>query len=141
MTNGKSRQGIERSNRWQSLLLARGLLDATPAKQAGLRVTRLELSPGRIAAGVADKNLGDCDVAVDMPVWRDEQWTGVIDLLSSQALYAAQMLAGDFPDALEATLQQEGLALLPAQHEAVIASCTCCDAPQSGPEQPAGHVS
>ena len=102
--------GIARSNRWQSLLLARGLLDATP--RAGHRVKRIEISPGLTATVVADKH-GDCEVTLETPMWQDEQWTSAIDSLSRQALFAAQMLAGDFPDALEATLQAEGLSLLP----------------------------
>lgn len=128
MIEEHKRQRDERSRKWQKLLMERNLLDPdSSATSIPLRVTRLEMRPGRIAAGIADERSGDCDVTIEMPIWQDEQWAHVLDLLSRQALYAAQMLAGDFPDELEPTLQEEGLSLLPAPHESVEASCTCCE--------------
>ena len=102
------------------------MTDASETTPTGIRVTRLEMGPGRITAALADRQLGECEVTVEMPSWRDEQWTDVIDLLSRQALYAAQLLASDFPDDLEPVLHKQGLSLFPDDDEVVHASCTCC---------------
>ncbi|MFN2201584.1 MAG: hypothetical protein ACK2UO_10270 [Caldilineaceae bacterium] len=127
MNSTYSELGKEREQRWRRLFRDRGLMsDAAETTSSGLRVTRLELGPGRISAAVADKQLGECEVTVEMPSWRDEQWADVIDLLSRQALYAAQLLASDFPDDLESMLFQQGLSLFPADNENVYARCTCC---------------
>lgn len=123
------RYGDGRSWRWQTLLKQRGLLaDGGGSPASGLRIKRIEMGPGQITATVLHDRQGECDVSVEMSVWQDEEWASVIGCLSRQALFVAQMLAGDLPDELEATLQAEGLALLPAPQETVTAFCSCCQA-------------
>jgi uncharacterized Zn finger protein len=127
----------DRSSKWRAMLAAHGLSHSDEVgKKSGQRVTRLEVTPGRISASVDDRNSGPCEVTVDLPVWTDEQWADVIDLLSRQALYAAHMLAGDFSDALEPSLQEAGLSLLPSPQETISAVCTCCEAQPGGPPCP-----
>lgn len=139
MSDAQSMQARDRSTKWQAMWVERGLMQPGPAdKRTVQRITRLELGPGRISADVVDKQTGPCTLLVDLPVWSDEQWSDVIDLLSRQALYAAQMLAGDFPDALEPTLHQEGLSLLPAPQERVTVSCTCDEF--VSPQTPCPHL-
>lgn len=48
-----------------------------------------------------------------MPVLTDEQWQQVTDALSAQALYVAQLLAGNVPPELEQIFGQAGVTLLP----------------------------
>jgi uncharacterized Zn finger protein len=128
----------KRSQRWLALFRERGLIrDEAALVSSGLRIKRLEMSSGQITAAVSDDEIGACDVVVELPIWQDEQWASAIDSLSRQALFVAQMLAGDMPDELEQALQAEGLALLPAQHETVTASCSCCEQTS----RPCRHVS
>jgi uncharacterized Zn finger protein len=79
----------------------------------GCRVKRLEVTPGLLAAQVQDRELGLCGVEIRVPVLTDEQWQQVTDALSAQALYVAQLLAGNVPPELEQIFGQAGVTLLP----------------------------
>ena len=102
------------SRRWLTLLNQMGLV--SPNDSVGLRgcrVKRLEVTPGLLAAQVQDRELGLCGVEIRVPVLTDEQWQQVTDALSAQALYVAQLLAGNVPPELEQIFGQAGVALLP----------------------------
>lgn len=102
------------SRRWLTLLNQMGLV--SPNDSVGLRgcrVKRLEVTPGLLAAQVQDRELGLCGVEIRVPVLTDEQWQQVTDALSAQALYVAQLLAGNVPPELEQIFDQAGVTLLP----------------------------
>ena len=102
------------AQRWQKLLQEQGIdgnRDANALR--GVRVKRLELTPGCIDAQVQDRELGAVKVEIRIPVLRDEQWEQVLTALASQALFAAQLLAGEMPPELEQVFAQAGAELLP----------------------------
>lgn len=111
------------------------------ASGAGARVRRLEVTPGLVTATVQDRAGAACDVEIRFAVWSNEQWQRVIDALGSQALFAAQLLAGDLPPELERTVMAAGARLLPASLDELDYHCTCEGAGALGEHRPCEHLS
>jgi uncharacterized Zn finger protein len=118
------------SRRWQTMLKQLGL-EVSAESVRGSRVKRLEVLPGLIQAQVQDRELGAAAVEIGLPVLDAAHWERVIDALSSQALYAAQLLAGNMPPEIEQIFIQAGAALLPESLAELQHSCSVC-APLAG---------
>ena len=115
------------AQRWQKLLQEQGIDSNGDANTLrGVRVKRLELTPGRIDAQVQDREVGAATVAIAIPVLTDEQWEKVLTALASQALFAAQLLAGEMPPELEQLFAQAGAELLPLTAGAITHTCSVC---------------
>jgi uncharacterized Zn finger protein len=110
------------SRQWRTWLRTLGLVDG---ERGGGRVKRLEVTPGLIVATVQDRSGASGDVEIRFAVWSDEQWQRVIDALGSQALFVAQLLAGDLPPELERIVTAAGVRLLPASQDELDHHCTC----------------
>src|SRR3712207_6022337 len=85
------------SSRWRTWLRTLGLHRV----ERSSRVRRLEVLHGRIVAQVQDRSGQLCDIEIRFAPWSDEEWQRVVDALSGQALFAAQLLAGDLPPELD----------------------------------------
>ena len=117
--------------RWQALIRLMGMdagadAAATSGMLRGCRVKRLEVAPGIIQAVVQDREMGVAKVEIMLAVLDDRQWERVIDALASQALFAAQLLAGNMPPEIEPVFNQAGAALLPADASEVEHTCSTC---------------
>jgi uncharacterized Zn finger protein len=55
------------------------------------------------------------------------QWDRVIDALAEQALFTAQLLAGEMPPDIETAFQAAGVSLFPAREGDLTTSCSCPD--------------
>ena len=130
--------GAAWSERWHKLMddlgydMRRGRSHARRGK-----VNALEVQVGRVTAQVQDQDLGVCEVTVLLNTHDDAAWNRVLDSLGGQALYAAQLLAGDLPHAIDERFQAEGVHLLPAGRYEIEANCSVCAAW----EQPCKHTS
>lgn len=116
------------SRRWFDLLGAMGLVNSDePARTQtrGSRVQRLEVLTGAISAEVSDCERGNCTVNIQIAPLDDGQWNVIIDALSSQALFTAQLLAGDMPPEIERTFESAGVSLLPRTRAELIHECSC----------------
>lgn len=110
------------ARRWRSWLRTLGLAGAP---SGSVSVKRLEVHPSRIAATVQATGVPPCEVDIRFTPWSDEEWQHVVDALSSQALFAAQLLAGDLPPDLERTLADADVNLLPQSITEIDHECTC----------------
>ncbi len=110
------------TRRWRTWLRSLGLTDGG---RTNSRVKRLDVQHGRVVAQVQERNGQPCDVEIRFAAWSDEEWQRVVDALSSQALYAAQLLAGDLPPDLERTVAAAGVQLLPTRIEEISHDCSC----------------
>ncbi|MCC6457128.1 MAG: hypothetical protein IT328_19380 [Caldilineaceae bacterium] len=115
-------EGQAWSRRWRTWLRTLGLAGG---ERSGSRVKRLDVLHGRIVAQVQDRSGQLCDVEIRFVPWSDEEWQRVVDALSSQALFAAQLLAGDLPPDLDRTVAATGVELLPATIEELEHECSC----------------
>lgn len=110
------------ARRWRSWLRTLGLAGAPAAR---VSVKRLEVHPSRITATAQAAGAPPCEVEIRFTPWSDEEWQHVVDALSSQALFAAQLLAGDLPPDLERTLAEAGVELLPQSVAEIEHECSC----------------
>lgn len=110
------------ARRWRTWQRTLGL---TGSERTTSRVKRLEVQHGRVIAQVQERNGQPCDVEIRFAPWSDEEWQRVVDVLGSQALFAAQLLAGDLPPDLERTVASAGVQLLPARLDEIEHDCAC----------------
>ncbi|HEX6256266.1 MAG TPA: hypothetical protein VFZ70_10715 [Euzebyales bacterium] len=90
------------------------------------RVMSLRTTPGRVEARVQGTHARPHLVELAVPVWTDEQWRTVSDLLARQARHHARLLAGQLPDQFDVALTELGLSLTPNADEWSL-HCTCGD--------------
>src|SRR5690606_13119623 len=127
------------SERWQELL---NRLGYEPHLRRGRSYARrgqvkaLEVQMGRVTATVEDRDLGLCEVEILVNRLTDEQWDRVLDALSRQAIYVAQLLAGDMPTNIDELFQQAGVNLLPGGDYDMEIRCGQCEAAS----QPCKHT-
>lgn len=93
----------------------------------GWRVRQLEFATGRIDAEVQHRELGSCTVAIQVDRLSEAQWEAALDALSSQAIFAAQLLAGEMPKEIESVFVKAGAGLVPVDASELHSSCSCCD--------------
>jgi len=82
---------------------------------------------------------GTADEPYKLSIWldafSDEDWNYVIDTLSEEAIYSAQLLAGEMPENIEAVFTANGLSLFPFNLAEVHSKCSCPD-----PKNPCKHI-
>jgi uncharacterized Zn finger protein len=61
------------------------------------QVTRLDISGGVVHASVQGSMPRPCQVIISLGIWNEKQWKIVISAIAGQALYAANLLAGEIP--------------------------------------------
>jgi uncharacterized Zn finger protein len=66
-------------------------------------------------------------VSIGRAVLPEEAWEAVESALASQALYRAQLLAGELPGELEQLFADAGAPLFPASQRELTMRCTCPD--------------
>lgn len=101
----------------------RRLREAERLRIAG-RVMSVRTSAGAIEARVQGSHARPHLVELSAPVWTDEQWRDVGDLLGRQARHYARLLAGQLPDQFDAVLTELGLSLVPRPDQWHL-RCTC----------------
>lgn len=110
------------SRRWRTWLRSLGLAGG---ERTSSRVKRLEVQHGRVIAQVQERSGQQCDVEIHFTPWSDDEWQRVVDALGSQALFAAQLLAGDLPPDLDRTVAAAGVQLLPTRLDEIEHDCSC----------------
>lgn len=82
---------------------------------------------------------GTAEEPYTLSIWLDtfspEDWDYVIDSLSQQAIYSAQLLAGEMPANIESVFTANGLSLYPFSLGEVHSKCSCPD-----PKNPCKHI-
>lgn len=138
----KSKRGDFVKNWWASrwLKALEGLIDAGRLRR-GQRYARqgqvlsLEETTAGIKAAVQGSQRSPYRVTISLAHLSDRQWQQVIDALAEQAIFSAQLLAGEMPQEIEATFEAAGASLFPASREELATKCTCPD-----PAVPCKHV-
>jgi uncharacterized Zn finger protein len=91
------------------------------------QVIRLDLAPGQVQARVQGSASTPYRVTLALPVLTDAQWAGVLDTLAEQAIFAAQLLAGEMPQEIEQAFAQAGAPLFPRAASDLATRCSCPD--------------
>lgn len=98
-------------------------------------ILSLEYKGSKVTALVQGTAEEPYKLSIWLDAFSDEDWNYVIDSLSDQAIYSAQLLAGDMPAEIEAVFTANGLSLYPFNLSEVHSKCSCPD-----PKNPCKHI-
>ena len=87
------------------------------------QTTQLEFEPGLISANVQGEPAKPYKVRIEFPVLNETAWIRVLERTAAEAIYAAKLLAGEFPSIVEEPFNEAGHPLFPMPEEIRI-SCT-----------------
>ncbi len=89
------------------------------------------LSMGEIKNGVAATVQGSrvkpYRVTIQVMPLKAEEWEKALEVLASQAVFAAKLLAGEMPENIEEAFQSAGLSLFPEKPGELVTQCSCPD--------------
>lgn len=91
------------------------------------QVLSIEETQGGIAARVQGSQRKPYQISIQIAPLTDAQWDKVIDALSEQALFTAQLLAGEMPPDIEQAFSAAGVSLFPAKRGDLETDCSCPD--------------
>jgi uncharacterized Zn finger protein len=98
-------------------------------------ILSLEYKGSKVTALVQGTAAEPYKLSIWLDAFSDEDWNYVIDTLSEQAIYSAQLLAGEMPSDIEAVFTANGLSLFPFNLSEVHSKCSCPD-----PKNPCKHI-
>ena len=82
---------------------------------------------GKITAKVQGSRPRPYTVSIQLTPLSDAQWEAAIDQMAGQALFAAQLLAGEMPQNIEEAFAAAGASLFPDRRGDLITTCSCPD--------------
>lgn len=82
---------------------------------------------GGIVARVQGSRAAPYKVNIRVAPLTDEQWDKVYDVLADQAIFAAQLLAGEMPPNIEEAFSSAGVSLFPTRGGDLMTDCSCPD--------------
>ena len=91
------------------------------------QVLSIEETKDGIAARVQGSQRRPYQISIQIAPLTDAQWDKVIDALSEQALFTAQLLAGEMPQNIEQAFSAAGVSLFPSKRGDLKTDCSCPD--------------
>lgn len=91
------------------------------------QVLSIEEKKGKIHARVQGSRATPYRISIQMAALTDEQWEAVVDALAERAIFTAQLLAGEMPQAIEEAFQAAGVSLFPGKSSELATDCSCPD--------------
>ncbi len=91
------------------------------------QVMDLELRPGAVTAKVQGTRVRPYRVTIEIACLSERDWRRAEDVMASQAIFLAKLLAGEMPAEIEEAFSAAKLSLFPATRNELKTSCTCPD--------------
>jgi uncharacterized Zn finger protein len=91
------------------------------------QVISIEGTGGAISAQVQGSRPIPYEVSIELAALPEEAWDRVLDVLAEQAIFAAQLLAGEMPRDIEDAFAAAGASLFPAKRRELVTECSCPD--------------
>lgn len=91
------------------------------------QVLSIEETRSGIEAKVQGSRKRPYNVTINIDALSNAQWEKVIDVLAEQAIFTAQLLAGEMPDEIEEAFKAAGVSLFPEKRAELMTSCSCPD--------------
>jgi uncharacterized Zn finger protein len=91
------------------------------------QVISIEESKDGVTALVQGSRPRPYKVTIRLTPLSARQWNRVLDVLADQAIFAAQLLAGEMPSNIEEAFSTAGVSLFPQSNYDMISDCTCPD--------------
>jgi uncharacterized Zn finger protein len=90
-------------------------------------VLSIEFQQAQAIAKVQGSESEPYQVSLSLAPFSDEDWEYIISTMSQQAIYSAQLLAGEMPENIEQVFISNGLSLFPFTLSEVRSRCSCPD--------------
>jgi uncharacterized Zn finger protein len=103
------------------------------AKQGN--ILSIEFQGAEVLAKVQGTAPEPYKLSISIAPFTDEDWDFVVKTMSEQAIYSAQLLAGEMPQNIEEVFTSNGLSLFPFTLSDVQSRCSCPD-----PQNPCKHI-
>ncbi len=91
------------------------------------QVLSVEETKDGIAARVQGSQRSPYKIKIQIAPLTDAQWDKVIDALSEQAIFTAQLLAGEMPQEIESAFEAAKVSLFPSRRDDLETDCSCPD--------------
>jgi uncharacterized Zn finger protein len=91
------------------------------------QVLAIEETGGGIAARVQGSRSTPYKITIQIAALGDAQWDRVIDALAEQAMFTAQLLAGEMPQDIEQAFEAAQVNLFPSRGDDLKTNCSCPD--------------
>jgi uncharacterized Zn finger protein len=91
------------------------------------QVLSIDEVEGGIKAKVQGSRPKPYQITFDIAPLNDKQWDQVIDALADQAIFTAQLLAGEMPQEIESVFETAKVSLFPDKSLDLITDCSCPD--------------
>lgn len=91
------------------------------------QVLSIEETKGGIAARVQGSRSTPYKIKIQITPLTDAQWNRVFDALAEQAIFTAQLLAGEMPQDVEQAFDAAKVSLFPSRHDDLETDCSCPD--------------
>jgi uncharacterized Zn finger protein len=91
------------------------------------QVLSIEETKEGVAARVQGSRRTPYKVKIQVKPLSDAQWEKVIDVLADQAIFTAQLLAGEMPPDIEEAFAEAGVSLFPDRQGDLVTACSCPD--------------
>jgi uncharacterized Zn finger protein len=91
------------------------------------QVLSIDIGRGEVKAKVQGSFAQPYKIAIEVKAIPETDWRRLAESLSSQALFAAKLLAGEMPQEIEAAFLAAGLSLFPKKLRDLETDCSCPD--------------
>jgi uncharacterized Zn finger protein len=91
------------------------------------QVLSIDIDNGSVKAKVQGSRPTPYNVTIDVDVLSKADWAKVVKGLSTQAVFAAKLLAGEMPQNIEDVFKGAGLSLFPKRQQDLSTDCSCPD--------------
>lgn len=91
------------------------------------QVLSIEETKNGIAARVQGSRKTPYKISIQITHLTDAEWDKVFDALAEQAIFTAQLLAGEMPQDIELAFETAKVSLLPAKRGDLVTDCSCPD--------------
>ena len=118
------------AKRWLSVLDSYGIgsrLQRGRSYARGGQVLNVDVQPGLVKARVQGSRPKPYTVEIQVSELPDAEWERVLDTISEQAIFAAQLLDGTMPQEIETAFEAARVSLFPTSTHDFATECSCPD--------------
>jgi uncharacterized Zn finger protein len=118
------------AKRWLAVLDSYGIGSRLQRGRSYARsgqVLNIDVQPGLVTAHVQGSRPKPYAVEIQVSALSDAEWERVLDTISGQAIFAAQLLDGVMPHEIETAFEEAGVSLFPLKTRDILTECSCPD--------------
>lgn len=98
-------------------------------------VLSVEFKGPQVLAKVQGTALEPYELSLSIDPFSEEDWNYVVETMATEAIYSAELLAGEMPQNIEKVFTSNGLSLFPFTLSDIHSRCSCPD-----PQNPCKHI-